>query len=534
MVVVVARRRGRRRRRDVRATTTSDSPGRRRRRRVTVGGVAPTAERRTRLRPAALDGDGTGAARRPPGPPGHRQLLGVVLPPVPQGVPALPRGAGEVPRRGPRDRRHHLPGPHRRLAPRSSARSKRATWPIASTAAARSVGRDYGVRGPAADVLHRPRRHDRRAYFGCRVGIADDEHVDWTTCSTGSLDASRASVTPPSGRSGPRASGARDRPRQRARGARRPGSRRRASSTPRTLSDSAAAGSALATISSASGSRSSGYAMPPRNSSTQEQAVGRGEVRLGAQRAGHEHADAGERDRADAAAARAPARSPAVGVPAERDAGARRSATACTDLDHEHVRGLRRRAGPRATAASSRAASARRSAARSRWRCRGSPSRSTSPRARARRARGSRPGRARSLSTASTLEKNTRMPSGITSVTSRLSPRRSVSSSSMRVCAATRGAGSRPRPRRGQRGGRPLRATAPLRAQLAEPYVLVAQPDREVGDERRASLGGAIDVLARPRLRDRVGGEAQRGGERRRRSRPARPRTARLVGRRRS
>ena len=39
--------------------------------------------------------------------------------------------------------------------------------------------------------------------------------------------------------------------------------------------------------------------------------------------------------------------------------------------------------------------------------------------------------------TASTFEKNTRMPIGITSVTSRLSPRRIVIISSMRVCAAT-------------------------------------------------------------------------------------------------
>ena len=39
--------------------------------------------------------------------------------------------------------------------------------------------------------------------------------------------------------------------------------------------------------------------------------------------------------------------------------------------------------------------------------------------------------------TASTFEKKTRMPSGITRVTSRLSPRRTVIISSMRVCAAT-------------------------------------------------------------------------------------------------
>ncbi len=44
-----------------------------------------------------------------------------------------------------------------------------------------------------------------------------------------------------------------------------------------------------------------------------------------------------------------------------------------------------------------------------------------------------------STCTASTLEKNTRMPSGITSVTSRLSPRRSVIFSSMPVWAATAG-----------------------------------------------------------------------------------------------
>ena len=37
--------------------------------------------------------------------------------------------------------------------------------------------------------------------------------------------------------------------------------------------------------------------------------------------------------------------------------------------------------------------------------------------------------------TASTVEKNTRIPSGITNVTSRLSPRRTVSSISMRVWA---------------------------------------------------------------------------------------------------
>ena len=47
-----------------------------------------------------------------------------------------------------------------------------------------------------------------------------------------------------------------------------------------------------ATASSASGSRSSGYAIPPRNSSSEEQAVGDREVRLGAQRARHQHPDA--------------------------------------------------------------------------------------------------------------------------------------------------------------------------------------------------------------------------------------------------
>ena len=158
------------------------------------------------------------------------------------------------------------------------------------------------------------------------------------------------------------------------------------------------------------------------------------------------------------------------------------------DLDREHVRRSSPRAARRATAASSRAASARRSGARSRWRCRGSPSRSTSPRARARRGRGSRPGRVQVVLTASTLAKNTRMPSGIDERTSRLSPRRSVSSSSTRAwrerprASSAHASCSSPVSRRNTSSSERRPG-----AELGEPHVLVAQPDREVGDERRAS-----------------------------------------------
>ena len=158
----------------------------------------------------------------------------------------------------------------------------------------------------------------------------------------------------------------------------------------RTVSDSAAAGSSLANTSSASGSSVERIRHPTEEQQHEEQPVGEREVGLRAQRSGHEHADPRERDGADEQQ-RDRGDEAAGTAPAERDAGDD-DRERLDDLEHEHVERLGGRGGRRATAASTRGASARRSDARSRWRCRGSPSRSPSPRGRALPARGSRPG----------------------------------------------------------------------------------------------------------------------------------------------
>ena len=183
------------------------------------------------------------------------------------------------------------------------------------------------------------------------------------------------------------------------------------------------------------GSLASGYAIPPRKSSTRNSP-------FAAARFASARSVPAMSMPIPANATVPSSSSPTAGddprrhVPADRD----------TDRDDEQrSAGSRararsrswRRAGRRATAASSRAASARRSAVRSRSRCRATPSPPPSPRARARRARGSRRAarsRSRSLST---LAKNTRMPSGIASVTIRFSPRRSCSIVSARACATS-------------------------------------------------------------------------------------------------
>src|SRR2546421_6090015 len=77
------------------------------------------------------------------------------------------------------------------------------------------------------------------------------------------------------------------------------------------------------------------------------------------------------------------------------------------------------------------------------------------------------------------------MPSGITSVTRRLSPRRTVSSASMRVWAATALALIAPRSRAalaGEAEEHVLEAAA-AGAQLADQRALFAEPTGELGDE---------------------------------------------------
>ena len=70
-------------------------------------------------------------------------------------------------------------------------------------------------------------------------------------------------------------------------------------STARTVSDNAAAGSALANVSHRVGQLGERVRHAAEEQQHEEQPVGDREVRLGPQRAGEQHADAGERDRAD-------------------------------------------------------------------------------------------------------------------------------------------------------------------------------------------------------------------------------------------
>ena len=105
-------------------------------------------------------------------------------------------------------------------------------------------------------------------------------------------------VTPPSGTSGPpRAARATAQTSRTTSVADRegPGSQHRRART-RT---SAAAGSAVATASIAVGQLGQRVRHAAEEHEDEEQPVGRSEVRLGPQRPGHEHPDAGERDGAD-------------------------------------------------------------------------------------------------------------------------------------------------------------------------------------------------------------------------------------------
>ena len=414
---VATTRRATRRRRAPTSTPAVRQPRRRRARRAAIGEAAPDFDCST------LDGARPSSLSDYRGTPGGPQLLGVVVPSVRGGVPAARRRA--------HDERPDALRRARRSAPRTCARD-----------AVRFADR-LGVTYPALFDARRRRSRTATAsrgipqtFFIDADGVVRDRVYGITTtalrstnrsptCSPSRPDAA-VSVTPPSGSSGRRASGARDRPddehdelagRERAAGVEH---RPHASPTAR----------------------------PPGSSLGERlERVGQLVERVGHAAEEQQHEEQRRWRRARFASARSvPAMSmpmPANAiVPSEQqpergdDAGRRASQPSAMpvatisdgldDLEREHVRASSPRAGRRATAASTRAASARRSAARSRSRCRGSPSRSTSPRARARRARGSRPGpRSRSL-TASTLEKNTRMPSGIASVTSRLSPRRSV------------------------------------------------------------------------------------------------------------
>src|SRR5689334_4325159 len=111
--------------------------------------------------------------------------------------------------------------------------------------------------------------------------------------------------------------------------------------------------------------------------------------------------------------------------------------------------------------------------------------------------------------TASTDEKNTRIPSGITSVTSRLSPRRTVSSISMRVCARIAFAFMRPsRTAVAGEAQEDVFERPAARAQLAQQRTLLGQPPGDGGQElgRRRSRD---QVVARPHLAHRAGRKLQ-------------------------
>ena len=238
--------------------------------------------------------------------------------------------------------------------------------------------------------------------------------------------------------------------------------------------------------------------MPPRNSSTRNSPFDDGEVRLRPQRAGEQHPDPGERDRAEQRSARRAATSPPDGdqpsaIPVST------ITVDCTTSSSEHVRGLGRRAARRATAASSRAASTPRSAARSRWRCRGSPSPSTSPRVRARRGRGSRPDASVVFDRIDLREEHEDAERDDERDEQALAPpqREHELDARLRDAAAARAPHDRPSLGEPQEDVlERLRAGA----ELAQQHATVAQPLGELRDERRAWRPTSIDVLARPRL----------------------------------
>ena len=191
---------------------------------------------------------------------------------------------------------------------------------------------------------------------------------------------------------------------------------------------------------------------PADHQEAEEEPVGEGERRLGAERAGEEQAQAGEREGAQE---RAPRRRGRATVPA----GAASPRTTIATADEERRpgaprgRGPRRasrRRGPSGGAASRRAASAPRSSARRPWRSRGSRGRSAMT------ARASDPGSRKSTGrpaipgTIPAVAKNSRTAAGMTIVTRTFSPRRAVSAQLLR---GERGRGA-------ERRRRPAHATA--------------------------------------------------------------------------
>ena len=183
--------------------------GRRRRRRHRPGLRASRARRRRHRE-----------ALRLPGPPGRPQLLGLVLPPVPRGVPTLQGGAAAItPTRT--SRSSASPSRTSRATRARFVREEKADWPMAVDERGAIGKTDYGVRCPAADLVHRPATDGSST--GCWSGSRTSSH--WTTCSTG---CSRSRASPlPTRRSAPPAVVPRSpTPRAPARG--RAGSRRRA------------------------------------------------------------------------------------------------------------------------------------------------------------------------------------------------------------------------------------------------------------------------------------------------------------------
>ena len=345
-------------------------------------------------------------------------------------------------RRGRPDRGHRrqLPGLPRRH-PRVRAAARR-DLPDAG----RGLDRQ-SRRGPlrrARDARHRVhRRRGASCATGCSARPSAHDLQSGAAHAARALNPGR--VTPPSGSSGRRGAGAptaqTTAPRARRRGTpatRAPSARsRRAPAAGRSLGEVLHRGREL-------GER---VGHPAEEQQDEEQPVGGGEVRLGPQGPGHQHADARERDGADEEQADR-GEDPRRNVPADRDAD-RDDEDDLQDLEPEHGRGLGDEQAHPATTASNRAASGRRSGARSRSRCRARPSPRPSPRARARPGTMKSTGCAKSVETASTFAKNTRIPSGIASVTMRFSPRRSCRTVSARVCAssARRAHVSGPRPR---------------------------------------------------------------------------------------
>ena len=186
-----------------------------------------------------------------------------------------------------------------------------------------AVGRARVRRGPATpswplgvdgDGDGRPRRTACAAlpqtfFIDADGTIAQPRHsgeLEPARCSTSRArrrSRSRAEgaepLTPPSGTSGRRRA-ARRPPTRRARRARRSGSVAPASSTPRTrLGQRRRGQQPWRRASSASGSWSSGYAMPPRNSSTRNSPLATARFASARSVPAMQHADAGERDRAD-------------------------------------------------------------------------------------------------------------------------------------------------------------------------------------------------------------------------------------------